>query len=505
MGKGGSVSRIRRIAMVGDSSVKSGDLEDWPSTEAAFSRVQRMQTKLHQWARQDRSCRFGDLFNLVYDPAFLTVAFERVARNDGAQTAGVDGATVSRIRRRIGVEGFLSRVGWEVKAREFEPLPARRAEIPKGTSGKLRKLGIPTVADRVVQAALKLVLEPIFEADFRPCSYGFRPRRRAQDAISEIHMFASRGYEWVAEADIRACFDNIDHAALMDRVRLRIKDRKVLALVKAFLKAGVMTADGEREETPAGTPQGGILSPLLANIALNVLDDHFTERWHRESGTSDRRRKRRKDGIGNLRICRYADDFVILADGSAEAAADSLAEAAALLEPLGLRLAPEKTGVAHIDEGFVFLGFWIQRRKQRGSGKRYVYTVPSQKAVQAIRARIKERTGKATQDMDFGDLLRWLGQTLRGWANYFRHAVAKTVFSAIDHYTWWRIVRWLRRKHAPLSWRQLRRRFCKPGTWQFATGDVEFRGAASVTVTRYRYRGARIPTPWEPRPQAVTA
>jgi RNA-directed DNA polymerase len=164
--------------------------------------------------------------------------------------------------------------------------------IPKpGGSAKLRKLGIPTIADRVVQAALKLVLEPIFEADFVPVSYGFRPRRRAQDAIADIHRLGTQGYRWVLDADIEACFDSIDHTALMDRVRLRVKDKRVLALVKAFLKAGIMTEAGRKEDSDTGTPQGGILSPLLANIALSVLDEHLMAPW-RPGGAMDRTSRR---------------------------------------------------------------------------------------------------------------------------------------------------------------------------------------------------------------------
>ncbi|MDP9868672.1 group II intron reverse transcriptase/maturase [Streptosporangium brasiliense] len=180
------------------------------------------------------------------------------------------------IETRIGVETFLSQIRDSLKSGEFFPVEVRQVMIPKA-SGKLRKLGIPTVADRVVQASLKQVLEPIFEADFLPCSYGFRPNRRAHDAIAEIHHLASEpiNYRWVLEADITACFDEIDHTALMDRLRVRISDKQVNALVKAFLKSGVMTADGNREETWTGTPQGGVLSPLLANIALTALDDHF--------------------------------------------------------------------------------------------------------------------------------------------------------------------------------------------------------------------------------------
>jgi RNA-directed DNA polymerase len=192
----------------------------------------------------------------------------------------------------------------------FRPLPVRERKIPKpGGSGKLRKLGIPVIADRVVQAALKLVLEPIFEADFEPVSYGFRPKRRAQDAIAEIHLYGTQGYRWVLDADIEACFDSIAHSALLDRVRARVKDKRVLGLVKAFLKAGVLTEGGDREDTHTGTPQGGILSPLLANIALAVLDEHLHKPW-RPGGTMSTaylRSRRRVKGLPRWRIVRYAD------------------------------------------------------------------------------------------------------------------------------------------------------------------------------------------------------
>jgi retron-type reverse transcriptase len=225
-------------------------------------RVSEMQTKLHRWAAADPGRRFDDLFNFVYDPATLIVAFDRVAGNTGSRTAGVDGLTVADVEEQIGVPGFLDDLRAHLKAGTFRPLPVRERKIPKpGGSGKVRSLGIPTVADRVVQAALKLVLEPIFEADFLPVSYGFRPMRRAHDAIAEIHRFGTLGYRWVLDADIEACFDSIDHTALMDRVRRRVKDKRVLLLVKAFLKAGILTELGENRDTHTGTPQGGILTP----------------------------------------------------------------------------------------------------------------------------------------------------------------------------------------------------------------------------------------------------
>jgi RNA-directed DNA polymerase len=181
-----------------------------------------MQIKLHRWAGEDTSRRFGDLFNLVYDPAFLVHAWERVASNQGARTAGIDKVTVAHIETWIGVEAFLGQIRDTLRSGEFRPVEVRQVMIPKSTPGKFRKLGIPTVADRVVQASLKAVLEPIFEADFKPCSYGFRPNRRVQDAIAEVQFYGTRGYHWVLEADIKACFDEISHTALMDRFRARI-------------------------------------------------------------------------------------------------------------------------------------------------------------------------------------------------------------------------------------------------------------------------------------------
>jgi group II intron reverse transcriptase/maturase len=250
------------------------------------------------------------------------------------------------------------------------------------------------VRDRVAQAALKLVLEPIFEADFQPCCYGFRPKRRAQDAIAEIHYLASRSYEWVLEADIEACFDTIAHAALLDRVRGRVGDKHVLRLVKAFLKAGLLSADGAWVGTVTGTPQGGILSPLLANIALAPLDEHFTRRWQ-EMGTMTRRRGLRKRGGATYRLVRYADDFVVMVAGTREHAKALQAEVAVVLAPLGLRLSQAKTHVRHLDEGFDFLGWRIQRRRKRGTGQRQTYTYPSKKALLSVTGRVRTLTRRS--------------------------------------------------------------------------------------------------------------
>ena len=349
----------------------------WPTPPEAEARVLRMQAKLHRWATDDHARRFADLFNLVADPAFLLVAWRRVRGNRGARSAGIDGQTAHAIEAGRGEAAFLADLRADLRSRTFRPLPVRERMIPKA-GGKRRRLGIPTVRDRVVQAALKLVLEPIFEADFAPCSYGFRPGRRTQDAIAEIHLFASRSYEWVVDADISACFDEIDHRALMDRVRGRIGDRRVLALVAAFLRAGILGEDGVERDTATGTPQGGILSPLLANIALSVLDEHFVAAWAAMGAHSGARQQRRRTGLATYRLVRYADDFVVLVAGTRAHAEALRAEAAAVLAPMGLRLSEAKTRIAHIDEGFDFLGFRVLRQPQARHGPAVRLHLPDQ-------------------------------------------------------------------------------------------------------------------------------
>jgi RNA-directed DNA polymerase len=456
-----------------------------------------MQRRLHRWAASDPGRRFDDVFNLVHDPAFLVAAWTRVRDNKGARTAGVDGLAprdVPSDRVLIG----LGRLREQIRSQEFTPAMVRAKSIPKA-NGKVRVLGIPTTADRIVQASLKLVLEPIFEADFKPSSYGFRPRRRAQDAIAEIHNLASgtRDYTWVFEADIAACFDMIDHDALMARVRARIKDKKVLRLVRAFLAAGVLTEDGSRQATLTGTPQGGILSPLLANIALSILDEHFAAKWA-ALGPDWTRVKYRRAGGPVMKLVRYADDFVVMVHGQRHHAETLWGEVSQVLAPMGLSLSAAKTRVVHIDDGFDFLGWHIQRRRMRGrGGKTAVYTYPSTSSLAKVKDHIRRLTRRASH-RTLADLLRRLNPTLRGWCAYFQHGVSKRVFDYLDHFAFWRIVGWLKKRHPRLNMHTLVRRHL-PG-WQIRDGGIEFFRAWQVPVTRYRYRGTRIPTPWDSAP-----
>jgi RNA-directed DNA polymerase len=279
----------------------------------------------------------------------------------------------------------------------------------------------------------------------------------------------------------------------MDRVAARISDKRVLGLVRAFLTSGILTEAGVSRATYTGTPQGGTLSPLLANIALSVLDEHFTRKWE-ALGPSWTRAKQRRQGVPIYRLVRYADDFVVMVAGTradCEALGDELG---GVLAPAGLRLSVEKSRVCHIDEGFDFLGFRIQRRAWHGRpGKRAIYTYPSKRSLAAVFAKVRTLTRRA-RHRTLAELLQAINPVLRGWCSYFRHGVSKRVFGYLDHFTWWRIVGWLRKRHLGLNWGTLSRRYL-PG-WEIRDGRTEMFRPRAETVTRYRYRGTRIPKPW---------
>ena len=458
----------------------------------AAERVLGWQTKLHRWAGQDEQKRFGDLFNLVCDPATLLVAWERVKRNRGSKTAGVDGQTRWHVER-LGVEKVLGELRQSLRDGSYAPLPVREHEIPK-RSGKVRRLGIPALRDRIVQMATTLVLEPIFEAEFAPCSYGFRPNRRAQDAIEQVRFFINppRSYEWAIEGDVEDCFGSIHHGLLLAELRRRVTDKRVLRLIRQFLGAGIMR-HGSLTATPSGTPQGAILSPLLANVALSVLDRRFEDAWN--ACTPHQRKWRMAKGHASYRMVRYADDFVILVRGT-EAQAQALKQQTAefMRQRMRLTLSPEKTHITHVDDGFDFLGFHI-RRRPRGRIP-VAYSFPSERSFREIKHRIKALTGRSTIGLSLDELVHALNPILRGWTSYHRHAASKRCFSYLDRYLWRRVVLWLRKKHPRLTWKQIRRRYW--GRRWTSPDGTRLYWPGQVPVTRYRYRGHRIPTPWAP-------
>jgi RNA-directed DNA polymerase len=296
------------------------------------------------------------------------------------------------------------------------------------------------------------------------------------------------------EGDIEACFDEISHPALMDRVRGRIADKRVLGLVKAFLHAGILSEDGQLRESRTGTPQGGILSPLLANVALSVLDEFIAGIEGGPNSSEVLRAKRRRRGLANYRLVRYADDFLVLVFGTRDQAEDIRNQVAAALAPMGLRLSVAKTHVTHIDDGIDFLGWRIQRHRKRGTDRYHVYTYPSRKALRAVMAKVKTVCRKST-NLPLPALLHQLNPMLRGWCAYFRPGVSAATFGYLGHYTWTRVFLWARHKHKRMGLPGFRRIYCRGGWWP-TTPQGQLFQPTSVGTTRYRYRGTRIPTPW---------
>jgi RNA-directed DNA polymerase len=313
--------------------------------------------------------------------------------------------------------------------------------------------------------------------------------------VAEVRHLASHSYEWIVEGDIRACFDEISHVALMDRVRARVADKRVLALVKAFLKAGILTEDGTLKDTDTGTPQGSILSPLLSNVALSVLDEHFAQAPGGPASTSWERAKRRRLGLPNYRLVRYADDWTIMVAGTRNDALSLREEAAQVLARTGLHLSEEKTLITHIDEGLDFLGWRIQRHRKRGTNQHYVYTYPSRKALRAVMAKVKMWCRQVDTNQPLDILLARINPLLKGWTAFFRPGVSSATFQYLGAYVWHRVARWIRRKHPGITRKEFRRRYCDGG-WQPRGRELALFQAGQVTTTRYRYRGSVIPSPW---------
>ena len=403
---------------------------NYPGSREVSVKVRRLQNRLWAAAKQSPGRRFHVLYDRIHRSDVLWEAWERVRANRGA--AGVDAITLAAVED-YGVQRMLDELAADLRAGDYRPAPVRRVEIPK-PDGSKRPLGIPTVRDRVCQQAAKLVLEPIFEADFLPVSFGFRPKRSATQAMEKLRIGFIEGGRFVFEADIRDFFGSIDHDRLMAMVEVRVSDRRVLKLVGHWLRAGVLV-DGKLSETVTGTPQGGVISPLLANIFLHAFDCAWAE-----SGTGE--------------LVRYADDFVVLCS-TRHQAEQAARRATVILAELGLELHPDKTRVVDLrdgKQGFDFLGCHFHARmsgrlwEQKRIVRYYLHRWPSQRSMKRARARIRDLTSRKRVWMELQDVIHDLNLFLRGWGNYFRTGNAHQKFRSLDRHVAWRLRRLLIKK-----------------------------------------------------------
>ncbi len=408
-----------------------------------ISNLQALQRVLYRTAKLDKTRRFHAVYDKLTRNDVMWTAWVNVAKNNGSP--GVDGVSIDLITEsQGGINAFLDELKREVKSNTYRPLPLRRVNIPKPNKiNELRPLGIPALRDRVLMSAAKLVLEPIFEADFKPESYGFRPKRNTHQALDEIRINANLGAHFVLDADIKSCFDEIDHDALMALIEKRISDKSMLKLLRSWLKAGILEGN-QYSKSETGTPQGSPISPLLANIALSALDEALIKA---------------KTTTGKL--IRYADDFIVLCP-TRQRAENALKVAQYAIAKLGLRIHPTKTKIINLKEGkegFDFLGFHNHMvRSKRLKGRFYLSRWPSDKAMASIKAKVKQMTNRRYVGMALEIIIYRLNPVLKGWHAYFKHGNSSKKFQVINSYVHQRLALLASDKHG-LSGRNWAHRF----------------------------------------------
>jgi RNA-directed DNA polymerase len=399
--------------------------------------IRTLQRKLYRKAKQEPACRFHALYDKVYRADILSHAYALVRANKGS--AGIDGVTFAAIEENEGVTAFLAELEEALRNKTYKPDPVKRVMIPK-SDGSQRPLGIPTIRDRVAQMATKLVIEPIFEADFCKTSYGFRPRKSAHNAVDDVAYAMNTGYTEVIDADLSKYFDTIPHANLMATVAERICDGAILHLIQMWLKAPIMEQDkdgtkrniGGGKGNRKGTPQGGVISPLLSNLYLHILD----RIWER---------KNLQQRLG-ARIVRYADDIVILCrKGQSEQAMTVLRQ---ILERLELTLNEAKTKIVNAYKGkFDFLGFTLGMDKSRRTGKLYSHVQPSKKALQKIKDRVTVLTKRVTTVKPLEGIVQEVNATVRGWVGYFHYRNCSETLTQVRDHVDERLRTHLRKRH----------------------------------------------------------
>lgn len=386
-----------------------------------IDKSRELQRGLYLAAKRSRSRRFHALYDRIFRPDILWRAWQEVRENKGS--AGVDGVTIEDVERQ-GATEFLEHIRQDLVGGTYRPQPVLRVYIPKPNGGQ-RPLGIPTVRDRVVQQACKIVIEPIFEANFQDCSYGFRPKRRAEQAVKAVKKALICGW-WVVDADIQSYFDTIDHDLLVSLLERRISDRRVLKLIRQWLKGGVVE-EGRWQSTEVGSPQGGVISPLLANIYLHVLDMYWTEQYA---------------SLGQL--FRYADDFVVVCR-TKQQAQQALQAIQQVVQKLKLQLHPTKTRLVDMgQEGFDFLGFHFHKMKAKKTNKLLPYMWPGQKAMKAIRRELHELTSRKKLAEGLEAIIQQLTPVIRGWRNYFQIGNSTKKLQELDRYVQQRLRRLVR-------------------------------------------------------------